>query len=191
VHAGIEHQLGGSVTFNWLPSGLHCKMLVPHVGKSDAPSKIIPAWSKFPGADPAQLEVGLGDQILLVEDEPLIAMMLSDMLTELGFRVEGPHGSLADAIAAAKRAAVQAAVLDVNLAGEKIYPVAEILRERNIPFVFISGYGHDSIDPRFKGVTLLQKPIERQKLRNVLRGAAQEAAGSGALNARQARSGHR
>lgn len=175
VHAGIEHQLGGAVTFNWLPSGLHCKMIVPHIGRSDSPSKVIPAWSKFAAADPAQLEIDSGDEVLLVEDEPLIAMMLTDMLTELGFRVEGPHGTLADAVAAAKRGAMKAAVLDVNLAGEKIYPAAEILRERNIPFVFISGYGNDSIDPRFKDVTLLQKPIERQKLHKVLSGAAQEA----------------
>jgi CheY-like chemotaxis protein len=191
VHAGIEHQLGGSVTFNWLPSGLHCKMVVPHVGRGESQGKVIPARSKFPGVDPAQLQIDSGDEILLVEDEPLIAMMLTDMLTDLGFRVEGPHGTLADGIAAAKRSAVKAAVLDVNLAGEKIYPVAEILHERKIPFVFISGYGQDSIDPRFKDVMLLQKPIERQKLRNVLRGAAHDSANVASSNLRQARSGHR
>jgi hypothetical protein len=94
--------------------------------------------------------------------------MLTDMLTEMGLRVNGPHGTLADAMTAARSCDVKAAILDVNLGGDKIYPVAEILIGLNISFVFITGYGRDSIDPRFGDVVLLQKPIERQKLRNLL-----------------------
>jgi hypothetical protein len=90
------------------------------------------------------------------------------MLSELGLKVDGPHTTLADAAVAAKNGSAKAAILDVNLNGEKIYPVAEILSKRNIPFIFITGYGSDSIDPRFVNIALLQKPIERQKLRNIL-----------------------
>jgi two-component SAPR family response regulator len=71
----------------------------------------------------------------------------------------------------AKASTVKAAILDVNLAGEKIYPVANLLNTRRIPFIFITGYAGDSIDPKFNDVVVLQKPIERQKLGTILSGA--------------------
>jgi PAS domain S-box-containing protein len=171
VHAGIEHQLGGTVSFQWLPDGLECTMVVPHDDKPARREGSASNRQALTRLNGAHLHVSPGDEILLVEDEPLIAMMLTDMLSELGLRVDGPHGTLADAISAAKASTVKAAILDVNLAGEKIYPVANLLNERRIPFVFITGYARDSIDPKFNDVVVLQKPIERQKLRTILGGA--------------------
>ena len=173
VHAGIEHQLGGAVSFNWLPGGLECTMVVPHDSKSEKSPRYGPAENGITHANGARINVAAGDEILLVEDEPLIAMMLTDMLSELGFKVDGPHGTLAEAMTAAEGKALKAAILDVNLAGEKIYPVASLLSNRSIPFVFITGYGRDSIDSKFRDVAVLQKPIERQKLRSILGGAMQ------------------
>jgi two-component sensor histidine kinase/DNA-binding response OmpR family regulator len=167
VHACIEHQLGGTVSFDWQAGGLHCVIVVPHDVKVERHGKI--AARPASGIAPTTLlKVAQGDEILLVEDEPLVAMMLTDMLTELGLRVNGPYAALADAVTAARSSHVKAAILDVNLGGDKIYPVAEILSSRNISFVFVTGYGRDSIDPRFADVLLLQKPIERQKLRSLL-----------------------
>lgn len=168
VHAGIEHQLGGKVSFAWEPDGLQCAMVIPLDEKAEKQSRFPDPHPPSPIAAVAELKVSSGDEVLLVEDEPLIAMMLSDMLSELGLKVDGPYGTLADAMVAAHRHTAKAAVLDVNLGGEKIYPVAEILSGRNTPFIFITGYGRDSIDPRFSDVPLLQKPIERQKLRSIL-----------------------
>jgi two-component sensor histidine kinase/CheY-like chemotaxis protein len=167
IQAGIQDQLGGTVKFDWETGGLHCTMVVPHDVKVERQR---PVAEHAPGATPptGRLKVNQGDEILLVEDEPLVAMMLTDMLTEMGLRVNGPHGTLADAMTAARSCDVKAAILDVNLGGNKIYPVAEILIGLNISFVFITGYGRDSIDPRFGDVVLLQKPIERQKLRSLL-----------------------
>jgi PAS domain S-box-containing protein len=167
IQAGIQDQLGGTVKFDWETGGLHCTMVVPHDVKEERQR---PVAEHAPGATPptGRLKVNQGDEILLVEDEPLVAMMLTDMLTEMGLRVNGPHGTLADAMTAARSCDVKAAILDVNLGGNKIYPVAEILIGLNISFVFITGYGRDSIDPRFGDVVLLQKPIERQKLRSLL-----------------------
>jgi two-component sensor histidine kinase/DNA-binding response OmpR family regulator len=170
VYGGIENQLGGRVSFQWLPGGLECTMIVPH---DDKPVRLESAGDARQVAtrmNGTHLKVLPGDEILLVEDEPLIAMMLTDMLSELGLQVDGPHGSLADAIAAAKTNTVKAAILDVNLRGEKVYPVARLLSDRHIPFVFITGYARDSIDSNFSEVPVLQKPIERQKLRNILGG---------------------
>ena len=171
VHGGIENQLGGRVSFRWLPGGLECTMIVPHDDKPVRPESVGDARQVATRMNGTHLKVLPGDEILLVEDEPLIAMMLTDMLSELGLQVDGPHGSLADAIAAAKTNTLKAAILDVNLRGEKVYPVARLLSDRHIPFVFITGYARDSIDSNFSEVPVLQKPIERQKLRNILGGA--------------------
>jgi DNA-binding response OmpR family regulator len=82
-----------------------------------------------------------GVRVLLVEDEYLVASLIEEMLEIAGCIVTGPIPRLAQAVDAADREACDAAVLDVNLAGERIYPVADILSRRNIPFVFVTGYG--------------------------------------------------
>jgi len=82
-----------------------------------------------------------GVRILLVEDEYLVASLIEEMLEIAGCIVTGPIPRLAQAVDAADRETCDAAVLDVNLAGERIYPVADILSRRNIPFVFVTGYG--------------------------------------------------
>jgi two-component SAPR family response regulator len=117
------------------------------------------------GAVPRQ--VRHGNRLLLVEDEALTGMMMSDMLTELGFHVIGPFGRIADAMAAVRREDFQAAVLDVNLDGEMVYPVADVVVARGVPFVFVTGYGAECIDRRFAQVPVLQKPIERRMLQSI------------------------
>jgi DNA-binding response OmpR family regulator len=82
-----------------------------------------------------------GVRVLLVEDEYLVASLIEEMLEIAGCIVKGPIPRLAQAVDAADRETCDAAVLDVNLAGERIYPVADILSRRNIPFVFVTGYG--------------------------------------------------
>jgi hypothetical protein len=70
-------------------------------------------------------------------------------------------------VAAARDDGVDAAILDVNLGGELIYPVADALAARGVPFVFVTGYGAESIDGRFAHVPILQKPIERHVLQHL------------------------
>jgi CheY-like chemotaxis protein len=82
-----------------------------------------------------------GVKVLVVEDEYLVAALMEDILESAGCVVTGPIPRLAQALDAANSEACDAAVLDVNLAGERIYPVADILSRRNIPFVFVTGYG--------------------------------------------------
>jgi hypothetical protein len=94
--------------------------------------------------------------------------MMSEMLTELGFQVIGPICNLADAMAAVGKEAIHTAVLDVNLRGEMVYPVADALAARGVPFVFVTGYGAEGIDARFVNVPVLQKPIEKQTINSVL-----------------------
>src|SRR5262249_20868950 len=108
------------------------------------------------------------NRILLVEDEMLVGMMMSEVLGELGFQVVGPVGHVGDALKAVETEGFRAAVLDVNLHGEMVYPVAEALTAREVPFVFVTGYAADGIDARFAHIPLLQKPIERQSVERVL-----------------------
>jgi len=99
-------------------------------------------------------------QILIVEDEPLIAMMLEDFLDVLEQDVAGTTDSVAAALARVELGGIDAAILDVNLrGGEKSTPVAEALADAGVPFVFATGGGDESVDERFRGRPVLQKPF--------------------------------
>jgi CheY-like chemotaxis protein len=106
--------------------------------------------------------------ILVVEDETLVAIMVQDMLEELGFAVLGPAGSVAAAFTLLDGAAPAAAVLDCNLGQEKVWPIAERLQHERVPFVFSTGYGAAGIDPRFTSAPVLAKPYDRASLRTAL-----------------------
>src|SRR4028119_2087852 len=96
--------------------------------------------------------------ILIVEDEPLISMMLEDFLESLGHTVAATCDTVRDAMTAADRGGFDLAILDVNLKGENVWPVATRLKERGVPFVIASG-GH--VDPpphEFESVPLIEKP---------------------------------
>lgn len=96
--------------------------------------------------------------ILIVEDEPLIAMMLEDFLLSLGHEVRGTCDSVGEALKAVQAADFDVAILDVNLKGESVWPVASELRQRAIPFVIASG-GHVEPPPaEFASVPMIEKP---------------------------------
>lgn len=82
-----------------------------------------------------------GKRILFLEDEPIIAMSVEDMLADLGATVIGPAGSIAAALQLIESEAIDAALLDINIRGERSYSVAEALKARDIPIVFATGYG--------------------------------------------------
>ena len=103
-------------------------------------------------------------RVLLVEDEGMLALMIAEMLTCLGHVVVGPVGRLGRALELARREALDVAILDVNLRGAASYPVAEVLAARGIPFVFSTGYEHDTVREPFSTRPLLQKPFQETDL---------------------------
>lgn len=109
-----------------------------------------------------------GLRILVVEDEVAIAMLIEDMLLDLGAEVLGPVGRLAQAIESARKETLDLAILDVNVAGESIYPVADALAGRGIPFLFSTGYGAGGIDPPWRDRPVLQKPFSQADLERAL-----------------------
>lgn len=107
--------------------------------------------------------------VLIVEDDPIVGMMLQDMVQQLGCRSIGPAGSVAAALKLLNGTpSMDAAVLDCNLGCEMVWPVADRLRSHNIPFVFSTGYGEAGVDPRFVGAPVLNKPFAIRMLQRVL-----------------------
>jgi CheY-like chemotaxis protein len=139
---GIERQLGGVVKFDWQASGLHCTLSVPHDPNKESFRRTPIDLRQTDGAPAPNGVINPNDKrVLLVEDEPLVSMMLADMLAAFGHKVDGPYNRFSDAILAAKSNNLQAGILDVNLGGGKTYAVADILAGRKIPFAFVTGYG--------------------------------------------------
>jgi len=104
-------------------------------------------------------------RILVVEDEFLVAIQIEAILTGAGWRVTGSAGTLASAMSLARKSECDAAVLDVNLRGERVDEVAAILSERGIPFLFVSGYGRGNLPAAFRDrVEFLAKPFSDQML---------------------------
>lgn len=158
MNASIKHQIGGNVAFDWLPSGLQCALQIP-LGRASLPTQA--------SKNLVRLSSGTVKRILLVEDEAMIGMMMRELLNEYGMFVVGPCCSLDEALAEAS-GEFDAALLDLNLAGKFVYPVAERLADRGIPFAFVTGYGFETLDGRFDGVPVLQKPITREMLQEQL-----------------------
>jgi two-component SAPR family response regulator len=118
-----------------------------------------------------------GTRILVVEDEALIAVMVEDMLTEMGSEVVGPVGTIESALELALKEELDAAVLDVNVRGERIDPVAEVLLARGVPVLFATGYGEVRLQSG-AAATVIDKPYTQEKLARGLM-AAMEVAGNG------------
>ncbi|MBP1806568.1 response regulator [Rubellimicrobium aerolatum] len=120
-------------------------------------------------AEPAGADEGVaGKRILVVEDEMIIAMLIEDILTDMGATVVGPAARVARAMDLLGTEDVDAALLDVNLAGETTTAVAEELRRRGIPFAFATGYGVSGLPAGFSGQPFLQKPFQERDLSQVM-----------------------
>ena len=109
-----------------------------------------------------------GLRVLVVEDEMMVSMLIEDMLGDLGCEVVGPASRLDEALALAKSGALDCAVLDVNLGGQPIFPVADLLREKGAPFAFATGYGDAGLREIDRGTPVLQKPFREGDLARVL-----------------------
>ena len=109
-------------------------------------------------------------RVFVVEDEYLIRMLLEDMLAELGYDVAAAVGSIAEARSHASDGEFNAAILDVNVGGEEVFPVADILVTRGLPFVFVTGYGGQNLPERYRNRPSLQKPFQADQLKATLDG---------------------
>jgi len=113
-----------------------------------------------------------GRRVLVVEDELMIAMLVEDMLADLGCTVVGPAHTLEMALKAVEaEPQIDAALLDVNLAGQPVFPVADALRARHAPLIFSTGYGEAGLRDVDAGSPVLQKPFRAGDLAKALQNA--------------------
>lgn len=112
------------------------------------------------------MSVLTGRRVLVVEDEPIIAMALEDMLADFGCEVVGPASNLPDAQRLVESVAIDAAMLDININNGRSYVIADELRRRAVPFVFATGYGEEGIEAG--GAPVLRKPYRLAEVEAIL-----------------------
>jgi len=102
--------------------------------------------------------------ILIVEDNFLVASEIDTLVYECGCSVVGPVGSVEDALAIVREMRLDGAILDINLRNEPVWPVAALLRERGVPFLFATGYETSHLPRQFRSSILLSKPLTRDSI---------------------------
>jgi CheY-like chemotaxis protein len=112
-------------------------------------------------------------QVLIVEDEPLLALLLEEMLTEQGYRIVATASRFDDAMEKARSMSFDVAILDMNLGGTTTFPIAEVLLTKGKRFVFATGYGAPSIPPSLKQIPVIQKPFQENQLIEAIASALQ------------------
>ncbi len=106
----------------------------------------------------------VGKRVLVVEDELLIALLVEDMLSNEGCIVVGPFARMREALAAANTESCDVALLDVNIAGEMVFPVAHALEARGVPFLFVTGYGQAAMPQDRPDWEACPKPFQLAQL---------------------------
>ena len=172
VREVVTRQLAGTLEINWPVAGLQFKATLP------------PKTFRVEAANPTRgVEGALGDarpaqvagRVLIVEDEALIAMELSGDLSALGWEIVGPAATIEEARRLIEDALPDIAVLDVNLSGELVYPLAEFLAASGVPFVFCTGYEDLQDAEQFRAVPVVRKPVSVPVLNGHLRRAREAA----------------
>lgn len=115
---------------------------------------------------PSSMPTGL--RAFVVEDETLVSMLLEDLLEELGCTVVGTAAQVARALRLVDTIPADIAIIDINLAGEKSYPIAEALQSHHIPFIFATGYGDSLLHPKWQHCPVIQKPYQKSDLERAM-----------------------
>jgi CheY-like chemotaxis protein len=117
-----------------------------------------------------------GCSVFLVEDEVMIRMMVAEMLEELGYRIAAEAGEINEAIRLVQSTEFDLAILDVNVNGKVISPVADLIRARNRPFIFATGYGSSGLPEEYRDRPALQKPFQIESLARMIDNTLKSAA---------------
>jgi diguanylate cyclase len=180
VEWSLVHELDGSAELDFGPEGLCCAIELPLTGGILAEPLRDGAATPEAAPDTSNMGALVGRRILLVEDMWLAALELEKLLRRAGIEPVGPAARLQEALALAERERLDGAVLDINLDGEMVLPVAEVLRRRSVPFVFLTGYGDGAALPReFRSERRLIKPVQLEELKVALADALTRAPARG------------
>jgi CheY-like chemotaxis protein len=160
---------GGEASVDYRTDGLTCEIKLPLPETARPGIGIDGASPKASGgssllAAPDDRHTLEGKRILVIEDEPLVAMDMESTLTAAGCKVVGPAATLERAKLLIEESNCDAALLDVNLAGEPVDELATLLTRHNCPFAFVTGYGRDALPSGFRGAVVLGKPFGADQL---------------------------
>lgn len=161
----FEHDAsGGSVSLDFHPAGVRCRIEIPVERTIPSLQSTVPV--KSPLAEQHLDTPSLtGIQVLVVEDNPLVSLGIVETITAAGAELIGPFGTLDQSIAVATEGMFDVALLDVDLGGVAVWPVARIIHERNIPIVLLTGFSDATARPEeFKDVPILRKPYDSHRL---------------------------
>jgi CheY-like chemotaxis protein len=155
---------------NWRPQGLLATITVPSAGLGEAGSTAEERDdSMVPEIDiPGIGRPRAGMRVLVVEDEPLIAMQIESALGRQSFAVVGPVSRLSHALQVVRTEPLDGAIVDANLAGESSGSLVTMLREREIPFIVVTGYAERGLPPDFNGAPVVSKPFDEETITRLL-----------------------
>jgi two-component sensor histidine kinase/DNA-binding response OmpR family regulator len=161
IEASLNLRQGDRAHFDWRPEGLHCTIVISVVTRSDegAPESTRGAQER---------DQDRRRQILVVEDEALVGMLTSELVSDMGLVVLGPCASLGAAMTLARSHHIDGAILDVNLDGEPVFPLARLLADRAVPMIFLTGYDKSAVERGFEMFPMLQKPVPAGELSKAL-----------------------
>jgi two-component sensor histidine kinase/DNA-binding response OmpR family regulator len=164
IEASLNARQGDGAKFEWLPEGLRCTIVVSVVARPEEQASPPPRAAN--GID--HPSPGRRLQVLVVEDEALVGMLTGELVSELGHTVLGPCRNLDEAINVARGNHLDGAILDVNLDGELVFPLARLLAERGVPMIFLTGYDRCAVEQGFERFPVLQKPVPAGELSKAL-----------------------
>jgi PAS domain S-box-containing protein len=174
LERALASDLNGKVKLDFAKEGLNCLIAFPLDRQSAATVEdAVPDRHAVASASADRTLSPSGKssnetRILIVEDESLLAMELKEFLQAAGYKIVGPFSDLARATEAAHREPIDLAVLDSNLNGEMVYPLADELSAQGVPFIFVTGYGAPNLPERFRSAPRVSKPFDPAALINAL-----------------------
>ena len=167
------HSSGGKVSVDYADQGLRCRITLPYSERIE----IEGSFGMLPGAGdamPDRIDSSLGassfadKRILVIEDEILLSMDIETSLTDAGYQVIGPAGTIEAAKKLISDGKCDVALVDANLGGQPVDELADLLAQKNIPFAFVTGYGRDALPQEFRHNLLLGKPFSADQLLSVV-----------------------
>ena len=172
IRASVERQLGGNLDYDWRTEGLCCDIWLPARQLAAADSHGPLVETRLPKAQ--QATSNHLPRVMVVEDEPLIALQIAQSLSEMGCEIVGPAASVGEALELITAANFDIALLDVDLNGARSFPIADLLQEQGCRFGFLSGIGVAELPARFHSSRLLSKPLCAREMRSFVAAASAE-----------------
>ncbi len=168
LKASVEKQLKGTVAQHWNEHGLICEVAVP-AGEFAVDGRAASRSKELSHLEALPMPKLRGWRILVLEDETLVAMEIHETLQSAGCEVVGPASRVQEALDLLKAEAIDAALLDVNVAGEMSFPVAQALAEKRVPFAFATGYAREhSLPDHLRHRPVLTKPFDATGLARII-----------------------